>query len=151
MEHQIDVHRLINRRRIVHVQLHREVLIRIDRDGDRELVHRYILSATTSSSVNAVRSRSHDWIHFRNGDQRQEDDVLVNDPELKIRTTANDFSIAGNVRQVLVGTQHTNRTTNHLEHLGWNDVRVFDVRITEGFHLRCSCPYTCSHGRQQSC
>ena len=108
MEHQIDVHRLINRGRVIHVQLYREVLVRIDRDGDRELIHRYVLSTTASRSVNAVRSCSDNWIHFRNGDQRQEDDILVDDPELEIRTTANDFSIAGYVRRVLVGTQHTN-------------------------------------------
>jgi len=84
MEHQIDVHRLIDRRRIVHVQLNGEVLVRIDRDRDWELVHGHVLSATTSSTIDAVGSRRHNRVHFRNRDHWKEDDILVNDTELEV-------------------------------------------------------------------
>lgn len=131
MEHHVDVHCLANRRTVIRRHLDREVLVRIDGDRNRELIHRHVLTATTSSTVHVVTSCRYNWVHFRNGNQRQEDDILVDDPELEERTTANDFSIACHVTVVLVRVQERHRDANDLEHLGRYDVRVFDVGITE--------------------
>lgn len=149
MEHHVNVHGLADGRAVVRRHLHRKVFIRVDGDRDRELVHRHVLSTAAGSTVHVVTGGRHNRVHFRNGDQRQEDDVLVDDPELEERTTANDFSIACHVPVILVRMQETNRDANDLEHLGRNDVRVFDVGITERFHLRSSGPNACGNGRQQ--
>lgn len=105
MKHQVDVHGLIDRRTIIDRHLYGEVLVRIDRDRDWELVHWHVLTSTSSGTVHAVGSGADDWVHFRNRDQRKEDDILVNDSELQIRTTTNDFSIASTISRVLVRMQ----------------------------------------------
>lgn len=93
MEHQIDVHHLADWRRVVQIQLNREVLVWIDGDWDWELVHWHVLSTTTCRRVRRVGSRRRDRVHLRNRDRRKEDDVLVNDAELQIRTTTDDLTI----------------------------------------------------------
>lgn len=100
-------------------------------DAQTLVPHRHVLPTTTSSTVGAVGSSRHDRVHFWNRDRWQEDDIFVNDTELHVRTTTNDFSIASHVCRVLVRRKEPNRTTNDLEHLGRNDVRVLDVGITE--------------------
>lgn len=131
VEHHVDVQRLADGRAVVRCHLHRKILIRIDGDRNRELVHRNVLTTATGGAVHVVPSGRHDRVHFRNGDQRQENDILVDDPELQERSATKDFSIARHVTIILVGMQEANRHANDLEHLGRNDVRVFDVGIAE--------------------
>ena len=122
VEHHVDVQRLTDRRAVVRRHLHRKVLIRIDGDRNREFVHRHVLTAATSGTIHIVPGGRHDRVHFRNGDQRQENDILVDDPELQERSATKNFSIARHVPIILVGMQKANRHANDLEHLGRDDV-----------------------------
>jgi hypothetical protein len=120
--------------------LYQEVLIRFQRDRNRQTVHRNVLAATTgtgndSGSICSRRCR-YNGIDFGNADKRQIENVLVYNPEVKIPARPDLVSIRsiGCFPFTLMGKSDGN--THEFEEFGRYNVRLVDVGIPVGFRER---------------